>query len=550
MRALRPTALSLAALCCLFAACGDTELPSGNGGRVNPPGNRPPIINPVAPQTVNEGQTLRIVLAVNDPDGDSLYLEAHNLPEDAVLDPVQGLLTYRPSFDLVSGAEGSLTLPDITVTVDDTYLSASTVISITVVHVNRRPFFLSADGGALSALEVEVEPATERRVRFQVIDPDEEPVTLSLVASPAYAVLEEQTLVLTPSEADRGSVAEFALTADDGAERIDLPVRVVVGALDVDLPLPTGLTQEDDEGAVPVGETVFEGELTFGAAAHTFDYGPLRLQVEVTPVGMDYTDGSSGIGDPVGQGTPSRVVLRLDGGDEYRWRARFLSDEFGAGRYVSFGGNTEADADLVVSIVPATVLDVVPHDPSPIDVTFGYFSPNVSDFECRLDNGAWGPCNARVDCCPGGSCPPSRSVCVRQADCTCAVRSMTVTGNGRHTFGVRAVTRDGLADPDPETYAWDVLDLPPPDVFLTSTPVGTVGCSAEYRFSSSDTAARFECRLDPPPPRSPGSFAPCSSPRTVTLTEPGSYTFHVRAVNIVNVAGEPVSHAFVSDCGS
>jgi hypothetical protein len=113
---------------------------------------------------------------------------------------------------------------------------------------------------------------------------------------------------------------------------------------------------------------------------------------------------------------------------------------------------------------------------------------------------------------------------------------------------VRGVTRDDLADPNPPSYEWSALDLPVPLVVFTNTPIGTVGCSAEFIFASTDATATFECRLDPPPPRNPGNFAPCASPRTVTLNAPGSYTFHVRARNLVGVAGEPAVHAFVSDC--
>ncbi|MBN1946339.1 MAG: hypothetical protein JW797_11735 [Bradymonadales bacterium] len=513
----------------LVAGCGDDQS-DGQG----PGGNRSPQLDPVEPQEVDEGEELGIVFTVSDPDGDTLYLEAFDLPGDSSFNPVLGRLTYRPGYDVVSAEEGSLTLPDITVTVDDLYLSASTAVSITVHHVNRPPFFLGTDARPLTELEAAVDPDTEHRVRFQVIDPDDDQVSLYLQDNPAYARLEEDELVLAPTQGDNGSVDEFDIVASDGTADARLPVRVSVGSVEAEIPAPTNLAQSSALGeAVPVGGGAFEGQFTFTSDPHSFAHSPLRLQIAITEVGETFEDGRTGFGPAVAAGEPVSVEMTLEGGKSYRWRARFLSDEYGPGPYASFGGNGDGEADLVVSIVPETTLTQTPHNPSPMDVSFEFTSPNVTDFECQLDSASYATCSSP--------------------------KTYFGLSDGQHAFRVRGVTRDDMPDPTPAEYLWQVIGgLARPDTNITAANVNNDECWAEFNFAAvlppGENAGFFECCLEKLGPAGrtcseDTDFSNCWPPKRYTDEGDGQYVFYVRAVNIVGERDEtPASHAFTLDC--
>ncbi|OGF25814.1 hypothetical protein A2303_07530 [Candidatus Falkowbacteria bacterium RIFOXYB2_FULL_47_14] len=60
--------------------------------------NRPPAIEPVQPQTVNEGQTLTFAVTAPDPDGDVVDLCASDLPDGAVFNPSTRQFIWTPSY--------------------------------------------------------------------------------------------------------------------------------------------------------------------------------------------------------------------------------------------------------------------------------------------------------------------------------------------------------------------------------------------------------------------------------------------------------------------
>jgi Right handed beta helix region/Bacterial TSP3 repeat len=125
-----------------------------------------------------------------------------------------------------------------------------------------------------------------------------------------------------------------------------------------------------------------------------------------------------------------------------------------------------------------------------------------SDFECRLDGGAWSSCSSP--------------------------RAYSSLANGAHTFEVRATDPAGNTDPTPSSRSWTVLvtDVTPPDTVIGSGPNGTVASdSASFTFTSSEADATFECRLDG------GGWAACSSPQDYSGLANGSHSFGVRATD-------------------
>lgn len=134
-----------------------------------------------------------------------------------------------------------------------------------------------------------------------------------------------------------------------------------------------------------------------------------------------------------------------------------------------------------------------PHVSHKAIATFTLSSEAGASFECRLDDHGWGECGQ--------------------------VSGLT---DGKHVMRARARDRAGNVDPSPASWSWRI-DLPP-DTSITHGPSGaTSSTSAAFRFSSNDTAATFQCKLDD------RSWSSCSSGKTYTGLPQGSHTFRVRA---------------------
>ncbi len=151
-------------------------------------------------------------------------------------------------------------------------------------------------------------------------------------------------------------------------------------------------------------------------------------------------------------------------------------------------------------------------------------SESGSTFNCKIDSGRWSRCK-----------PP---------------RAYTSLAVMPHQFAVRAIDRAGNVDPTPATWSWTVeaeapveekppveesppppveeeappADTVPPDTTISSGPSGTtVATTASFSFSATEAGSSFECKLDG------GSWAGCSSPKSLSGLTVGSHAFSVRA---------------------
>ncbi len=103
------------------------------------------------------------------------------------------------------------------------------------------------------------------------------------------------------------------------------------------------------------------------------------------------------------------------------------------------------------------------------------------------------------------------------------------------------------SDDNTRYYLHNRLDLADPDTVVPDTridsgPNGKVGStSATFTFSSDNTAATFECRLDG------AAYAACVSPKEYAGLLPGSHTFDVRAVTSAGPDPTPASRTWTID---
>ena len=111
------------------------------------PGNDPPRINPIAPQTVPQGSILSFSVTASDPDGDNVTLSATTLPQNATFNTVtgdsvvSGTFTFPPSLSQV----GNFTA--VFRAVDDSGKSVTHSVSITVTEVLKDVLFSSSVTG-------------------------------------------------------------------------------------------------------------------------------------------------------------------------------------------------------------------------------------------------------------------------------------------------------------------------------------------------------------------------------------------------------------------
>jgi hypothetical protein len=103
------------------------------------------------------------------------------------------------------------------------------------------------------------------------------------------------------------------------------------------------------------------------------------------------------------------------------------------------------------------------------------------------------------------------------------------------------------ADDTSRWYLHNKLDLADPATLVPDTridtgPTGNVGStSARFEFSSDNTKATFECRLDA------AVFSACTSPKEHTGLSAGSHTFEVRAVTGAGPDPTPASRSWTVD---
>lgn len=118
---------------------------------------------------------------------------------------------------------------------------------------------------------------------------------------------------------------------------------------------PTGLaqTQPDVATTIPTGQFTALAAVAFSGWMSDPDAGDqIVLQVEVRTVGVPFADSATAVSAPVATDSVASVIVPgLVDNVAYHWQARAVDQSGRASVWVSYGGNTEADADFGVDAV-------------------------------------------------------------------------------------------------------------------------------------------------------------------------------------------------------
>jgi hypothetical protein len=209
-------------------------------------------------------------------------------------------------------------------------------------------------------------------------------------------------------------------------------------------------------------------------------------------------------------GTPFTTAVLADGEHTFAVRARDAAGNVDP---------TPASRTWTIDrTAPDTVIDSGPS--GSVSATTGQFtfsSPEAgAAFECSVDGATF-------------------------ASCTTPFTTATLA-EGQHTFAVRAKDAVGNVDVTPATRTWTV-DGTTPDTAIVLGPSGTVAdATADFTFTSPDTTATFECRVDG------GTFTACTTPFASPSLSDGAHTFEVRARDAAgNVDPTPATRSWSID---
>ncbi len=95
--------------------------------------NHPPVLSPIEPITVNEGELLEFTVSASDPDGDPLTYSASGLPPGATFDSTMRTFSYTPAYDVSTNTSNSFF--DVFFEVSDGLGTAGETVRITVIDV-------------------------------------------------------------------------------------------------------------------------------------------------------------------------------------------------------------------------------------------------------------------------------------------------------------------------------------------------------------------------------------------------------------------------------
>ena len=249
--------------------------------------NRPPVLDPIAAQVVDENIPLTFTVKGSDPDKEDegkCILSAANVPVGATFDPASGVFSWTPTFD-----QSGVYQVDFTNT-DPEGLSVQQQVQITVNHVNRTPVFSEQTPQTVDEnvpLTYKIIPATDPDAE------DAEKITYTVENLPEGAVFNAEIpeITWTPTY-DQSGEYTITINVSDGEFTVSQPLKITVNhvnrapqiteipnqTIDENSPWTLNVTYSDpdkeDQGKlVLTSENLPEGA-TFDAANGVFSWTP------------------------------------------------------------------------------------------------------------------------------------------------------------------------------------------------------------------------------------------------------------------------------------
>ncbi len=140
----------------------------GDACDVEEPANHAPVLGLIGNRLIAENQLLQFVVTATDSDNDNLTFSVTGLPTGAQF--TAQTFSWRPNFTRAGTYQ-------VTFTVSDGELTDAETIIITVIDVNRAPVITSQP-------VVDAEEAVHYIYQVQATDPDNDPLTFTLLAAP------------------------------------------------------------------------------------------------------------------------------------------------------------------------------------------------------------------------------------------------------------------------------------------------------------------------------------------------------------------------------
>ncbi|MGD8833425.1 MAG: putative Ig domain-containing protein [Desulfobacteraceae bacterium] len=203
----------------------DSETVSITVGAVN----HPPVMGTIGNRLLSEGDLLEFTVTALDPDNDSLFFDAGDLPAGAVFDPVTHAFSWAPEYE----DEGN---HYIIFTVTDSGsppLSDAETVTVTVGEVNRPPEMSVTRNQSVGLGEL-------LEFAVSVFDSDNDNLLLSVSDLPVGASFDtvSRTFRWTPTNQDQ-DVGNHRVTfkvTDDGTPPLNVSKEVIITVGDVNRP--------------------------------------------------------------------------------------------------------------------------------------------------------------------------------------------------------------------------------------------------------------------------------------------------------------------------
>jgi len=203
--------------------------------------NRSPVLEPIGPQSIEEGELLVITLQASDPDGDAVTCRMKQVPPWMRFDAERCLARGVPSDEPVPLTEPTTIYPEVVAEAcDPEGACASETFTVTVTGVGNQPPVLTMDASA------RVDEGKHLAVEVQAEDPEHESVMLTAEPLPEGATFTDHiddtgVLSWTP-RADQQGAYDVAVTADDKVQKTTQMIRLIVNEASLSI---AGIVKDD-----------------------------------------------------------------------------------------------------------------------------------------------------------------------------------------------------------------------------------------------------------------------------------------------------------------